>query len=889
MHVAAMARIVGELAPAECPFGVDYLWDARAALGIAVACGAAFMREVMPGVYESDMGLWQPDAAGLLRERRDYGADELCVLMNVTPEFASPLGSRPLGVRARSAVVSSLADAILVSGPMAGAEPAVDAVREVREALAGSAPVVLNTGARAGQHRRVRAVRRRRHRRQRPQARRRHLEPGRARARAPLPRRRAERLSAAMLLGLDLGTTAVKAVVLDPERGLLAVALAAERAGLAAPGLVGAGRGGVARQRARADPARVRRGRRSSRRRSRASASRAACPACSRSTRTTGRCGPRCSTTTPARTPRSTSWPPSSAPRACSSAPARASPSSRSGPSCAGCSGTSRRSGSAPRRIAGSYDWVAGRLADAEFSERNWALESGLYDLEDADYARDLCAAAGHREDGCSGRSAIRARSSAGSPTSSPARTGLRAGIPVVAGMADHVSSAFAAGLAEHGDLLVKLGGSVDVLACSDRPLLDARLYLDAHPSPGLWLPNGCMASGGSGVRWFQRELAAGAALDVLDAEAAATPPGAEGVVMLPYLLGEKTPVNDPLATGALVGLRAGHGRGHLFRAVLESFAYGVRHHLEVLAEHGVRPDARARDERRRRRRRSGSRSSPTSTGLVLEPVVDHPGSALGAAFAAGMGTGAFAGVERDRALRRARRAGAAARRVGGRLRRALPRLPRAVSRPQAGVKTTAACSGEPNGAAAGLASTRRGGRFAVLDELDEERAGSPASPAAGSRSSRSPSGVLRARSRARGGSARRRRVVDRDDRGAIVEVLDRIAAIAHDALDQAIGVVDRGAGSSTNSACVALPGVHVALAGDGASGRSSSSSRRRWRSRSSASARDWSPARSTVRSYSGPKPGCRMSRCAGAGSPRTRPATATTITATDEERPKAR
>jgi membrane complex biogenesis BtpA family protein len=150
VHVAAMARIVGELAPSECPFGVDYLWDARAALGVAVACGAAFMREVMPGVYESDMGLWQPDTAAVLRERRDYGADALCVLMNVTPEFASPLGGRSLGARARSAAVSSLADAILVSGPMAGAEPAIDAVREVREALAGSAPVVLNTGARAG-------------------------------------------------------------------------------------------------------------------------------------------------------------------------------------------------------------------------------------------------------------------------------------------------------------------------------------------------------------------------------------------------------------------------------------------------------------------------------------------------------------------------------------------------------------------------------------------------------------------------------------------------------------------------------------------------------------------------------------------------------------------
>ena len=155
VHVAAMARIVGELAPEECPFGVDYLWDARAALGVAVARGAAFMREVLPGVYESDMGLWEPDAGALLRERRAYGADDLCVLMNVTPEFASPLGSRPRGVRARSAVVSSLADAILVSGPMAGAEPALEAVREVADARRRAARrSLLNTGARAANDRR---------------------------------------------------------------------------------------------------------------------------------------------------------------------------------------------------------------------------------------------------------------------------------------------------------------------------------------------------------------------------------------------------------------------------------------------------------------------------------------------------------------------------------------------------------------------------------------------------------------------------------------------------------------------------------------------------------------------------------------------------------------
>ena len=291
-------------------------------------------------------------------------------------------------------------------------------------------------------------------------------------------------------------------------------------------------------------------------------------------------------------------------------------------------------------RVAGSYDWLAGYLADAPFSERNWALESGLYDLEDDDYARDLCAAAGI-ERTLLGPIRDPRQVIGGISADVAAVTGLREGIPVVAGLADHVSSAFAAGLAEHGDLLVKLGGSVDVLACSDRPLLDARLYLDAHPSPGLWLPNGCMASGGSGVRWFQRELADGAGLDVLDAEAAATPAGAGGVVVLPYLLGEKTPVNDPLASGAIVGLSAAHARGHVFRALLESFAYGIRHHLEVLAEHGVEP-ARARVTN------GGASSSlwkqivADVTGLVLEPVLDHPGSALGAAYAAGMGTGAF-------------------------------------------------------------------------------------------------------------------------------------------------------------------------------------------------------------------------------------------------------
>jgi hypothetical protein len=146
--VAVMTRVVSELRPTDRPFGVDFLWDARAALAIGLATGASFMREVATGVYESDMGLWHTDAASLLRERRRLGAD-IAILMNVTPEFASRLGSRSVGAVARSVAVSSLADGILISGPMAGTEPDIEALREARAAVDPAIPVLVNTGTKA--------------------------------------------------------------------------------------------------------------------------------------------------------------------------------------------------------------------------------------------------------------------------------------------------------------------------------------------------------------------------------------------------------------------------------------------------------------------------------------------------------------------------------------------------------------------------------------------------------------------------------------------------------------------------------------------------------------------------------------------------------------------
>jgi uncharacterized protein len=146
---ATMAAVIAEVRPTDRPYGVDILWDPMAAMALAKATGASFMREVVTGAYESDMGLWAPDAAELYRYRRLIDAEDVLVMGNITPEFASPLGTRTVAQRARSAVTSSLLDVLLIAGPMAGAEPDLSTLREAKDAVAGAVPVLMNTGARA--------------------------------------------------------------------------------------------------------------------------------------------------------------------------------------------------------------------------------------------------------------------------------------------------------------------------------------------------------------------------------------------------------------------------------------------------------------------------------------------------------------------------------------------------------------------------------------------------------------------------------------------------------------------------------------------------------------------------------------------------------------------
>ncbi|RPJ01259.1 MAG: BtpA/SgcQ family protein [Chloroflexi bacterium] len=145
-QITAMTRVVTEVAPQSIPFGVDFLWDPMAAIAIAHATGAVFIREVFTGLYESDMGIWSPNAGEVMRFRERIGAEHVRVFYNIVPEFAVTLGTRDIAQRARSVAVSCLPDGILISGLMAGEEPDIRFFQDVKAVVKGI-PLLLNTGA----------------------------------------------------------------------------------------------------------------------------------------------------------------------------------------------------------------------------------------------------------------------------------------------------------------------------------------------------------------------------------------------------------------------------------------------------------------------------------------------------------------------------------------------------------------------------------------------------------------------------------------------------------------------------------------------------------------------------------------------------------------------
>jgi membrane complex biogenesis BtpA family protein len=145
---AAMAAVIGELHRSiRVPFGINVLWDAKASLAVARATGATFIREVLTGVYESDLGMITPALGEVAAYQEAIGAGDVALFGNITPEFSSSIGTRSVADRARSASFLGL-DAILISGPEAGVPFAMSDLRTAKTAVPQT-PVLANTGVRA--------------------------------------------------------------------------------------------------------------------------------------------------------------------------------------------------------------------------------------------------------------------------------------------------------------------------------------------------------------------------------------------------------------------------------------------------------------------------------------------------------------------------------------------------------------------------------------------------------------------------------------------------------------------------------------------------------------------------------------------------------------------
>lgn len=292
--------------------------------------------------------------------------------------------------------------------------------------------------------------------------------------------------------------------------------------------------------------------------------------------------------------------------------------------------------------VTGACDYITYCLTGQWSIEVNWAVESGLYDIHRQTWVDKYFDAFDIPP-----RLFPKVNQSitvVGKTKDFLAELGLPAGIPVIAGSADHVASTLAAGIIDEGDLLIKFGGAGDILYCTNNIVVSEKLFFDYHIVPDKYLLNGCMAASGSLIKWYTKDILGiddPAVFKGMDQAAEKVPPASAGLVILPYFLGEKTPIFDPEARGVMFGLTLSHTRAHIFRAVLEAVIYGFRHHMDVMRDMGYVPKMIYAAN-------GGAKSAiwcQIASDVLAAPIRSfprHPGSALGVAFLAGMSVGVF-------------------------------------------------------------------------------------------------------------------------------------------------------------------------------------------------------------------------------------------------------
>jgi xylulokinase len=226
--------------------------------------------------------------------------------------------------------------------------------------------------------------------------------------------------------------------------------------------------------------------------------------------------------------------------------------------------------------------------------------------------------------------------------------TGLRVGTPVVAGGGDQAAGAVGVGAVIEGIVALALGTSGVVFAATHKPVVEpeGRLHAFCHAVPGRWHLMGVMLSAAGSLRWHRDTFAPGVTFDDLLAPAAGLSAGAEGLLFLPYLTGERTPYPDPLARGAFVGLTVRHDLAHLTRAVLEGVAFGLRDSFELMAAAGLPPVAQVRVSGGGARSALWRQILADVLHVALVTVNTTEGAAFGAALLAGVGGGAWESVD---------------------------------------------------------------------------------------------------------------------------------------------------------------------------------------------------------------------------------------------------
>ncbi len=242
--------------------------------------------------------------------------------------------------------------------------------------------------------------------------------------------------------------------------------------------------------------------------------------------------------------------------------------------------------------------------------------------------------------------------------------TGLRAGIPVVAGAGDQAAGATGMGIVRPGAVSATIGTSGVVFAATSKPVLEpkGRIHTFCHALPGRWHVMGVTQGAGLSLRWFRDQFGAGKddgrdPYERLTEEAGKTPAGADGLLWTPYLMGERTPHLDPNARGALVGITAQHTRGHVIRAILEGVAFSLRDTLTLFKEIGV-PIESIRLSGGGARSALWQQIQADIYGMPVDLVEADEGAAYGAGLLAGVGTGVWPSVESacDEAVRVAKR-----------------------------------------------------------------------------------------------------------------------------------------------------------------------------------------------------------------------------------------